>query len=142
MVLEFTVNTQGRVEKVKVVDDSGDDKRAARTAAALEDTARYRPRFENGEPVVTDGVVFTQGWTLLLPPPPATAPASPTPAPAPQRANTGGGAGACHGLSYDTPAPACSRPRRCSHAPSSTDGASDSRKTRWYQTGNRPHSAM
>lgn len=87
VVLEFTVNTQGRVEKVKVVDDSGDDKRAAKTVATLEDTARYRPRFENGEPVVTDGVVFTQGWTLLLPPAPTTAPApgaSPAPATDPE----------------------------------------------------------
>ena len=67
VVLEFTVNPQGRVDAPKVVDDSGDPKRGERTVAALVSTARYRPRFENGEPVATPGVTFSQPWILLLP---------------------------------------------------------------------------
>jgi hypothetical protein len=57
------------VEATKVIDDSGDKKRGEKTAAALQSTARYRPRLENGEPVVTPGVQFSQPWILLLPPP-------------------------------------------------------------------------
>jgi len=57
------------VETPRVVDDSGDPKRGERTAAALVSTARYRPRFENGEPAATPAVNFSQPWILLLPPP-------------------------------------------------------------------------
>ena len=73
VALEFTVNPQGRVDAPKVVDDSGDPKRGERTVAALVNTARYRPRFENGEPVATPGVTFSQPWILLLPTTPAPA---------------------------------------------------------------------
>jgi TonB family protein len=68
VVVEFTVNTEGRAEQVKVIDDSGDERRAQKTTDAME-TARYRPRLENGAPVATAGVSFTQPWILLLPPP-------------------------------------------------------------------------
>ena len=34
---------------------------------SLQNTARYRPRLENGEPVATPGVQFSQPWILLLP---------------------------------------------------------------------------
>jgi tetratricopeptide (TPR) repeat protein len=89
VVVEFTVNDKGRVESPRVVDDSGDPKRGERTAAALVNTARYRPRFDNGQPVAAAGVNFSQPWILLLPPPATvpqgetTAPASPTESPAP-----------------------------------------------------------
>jgi tetratricopeptide (TPR) repeat protein len=68
VVVEFTVNTEGLAEQVKVIDDSGDERRAQKTTEAME-TARYRPRLENGTPVATAGVSFTQPWILLLPPP-------------------------------------------------------------------------
>jgi tetratricopeptide (TPR) repeat protein len=65
VVVEFTVDAEGRAVRPKVIDDSGDSKRADRTTAALV-SARYRPRFENGQPVATAGVTFTQPWTLPL----------------------------------------------------------------------------
>ena len=82
VVVEFTVSAQGRVEETKVIDDSGDKRRGEKTAGALQSTARYRPRLENGEPVATPGVQFSQPWILLLPPP-----ATPAPAPAPVEQN-------------------------------------------------------
>jgi len=91
--VEAEVNAQGRVVATKMVDDAGDVKRGERTATAL-NTARYRPRFEHGQPAATSGVRFTQPWILLLPPPekpndaptpveapPATPAATPTSAP-------------------------------------------------------------
>ena len=69
VVVGFTVGATGRVEAPKVVDDSGDAKRAERTVSALEDTARYRPRLANGEPVPTPGMQFSQPWIVLLPTP-------------------------------------------------------------------------
>ena len=66
VVVEFTVNADGRPVQPKVVDDSGDAKRAEKTRSALEG-ASYRPRFENGQPVATPGVRFTQPWILPLP---------------------------------------------------------------------------
>ncbi|HET9694296.1 MAG TPA: tetratricopeptide repeat protein, partial [Steroidobacteraceae bacterium] len=68
VVVEFTVSAEGVALEPKVVDDSGDPKRAEKTTAALA-SARYRPRFENGKPVATAGVTFTQPWILLLPTP-------------------------------------------------------------------------
>jgi TonB family protein len=64
VVVEFTVTTDGRATAAKVIDDSGDARRADRTARALTETARYRPRFANGEPVATAGVLFNQPWYL------------------------------------------------------------------------------
>jgi len=73
VVVEYTVNAQGRVEAPQVIDDSGDERRGEKTAWSLQSTARYRPRLENGEPVATPGVQFSQPWILLLPPPAAPA---------------------------------------------------------------------
>jgi hypothetical protein len=66
--IEAEVSAQGQVVATKVIEDSGDVKRGEKTAAAL-NTARYRPRFEQGQPVATSGVRFSQPWILLLPPP-------------------------------------------------------------------------
>jgi tetratricopeptide (TPR) repeat protein len=74
VVVEYTVSALGRVEAPKVIDDSGDERRGEKTALTLQSTARYRPRLENGEPVTTPGVLFSQPWILLLPPPAAPAP--------------------------------------------------------------------
>jgi tetratricopeptide (TPR) repeat protein len=89
--IEAEVSAQGQVLATKVIDDAGDAKRGERTATAL-NTARYRPRFEHGQPAATPGVRFTQPWILLLPrpekqdaaplpvesPPPATPAATPS----------------------------------------------------------------
>jgi tetratricopeptide (TPR) repeat protein len=69
VLVELTVDSQGRPDALKVLDDSGDVKRGDKTAWSVKTTARYRPRFENGEPVATPGVQFNQPWILLLPPP-------------------------------------------------------------------------
>jgi tetratricopeptide (TPR) repeat protein len=69
VLVEFTVDVQGRPDAIKVLDDSGDVKRGEKTAWSIKSTARYRPRFENGEPVATPGVQLSQPWILLLPPP-------------------------------------------------------------------------
>ena len=58
VVVEFTVDPTGRVQDAKVVEDSGDAKRAERTARALVETGRYRPRLEAGEPVATQEMRF------------------------------------------------------------------------------------
>ena len=76
VLVEFTVDTQGRPDALEVLDDSGDVKRGEKTAWSVKSTARYRPRFENGEAVATPGVQFNQPWILLLPPP-AAKPADP-----------------------------------------------------------------
>lgn len=70
--IELTVNPQGRVQDVKVVADAGDSKLAGQAIRAAE-TARYRPRMENGQPVATPGVRFSQPFYVLLPPAPAPA---------------------------------------------------------------------
>jgi tetratricopeptide (TPR) repeat protein len=67
VVVETTIDVDGRAAIAKVIDDSGDPRRADRTVRALTETARYRPRFENGEPVATTGVLFNQPWYLSLP---------------------------------------------------------------------------
>jgi len=82
VLLDVTVTAQGQVRDARVVDDSGDERRAGQTVQAAA-TARYRPRFDNGQPVETQNVSFAQAWVALLPKPPAPAPAPPAAAPAP-----------------------------------------------------------
>jgi hypothetical protein len=64
VLLDVTVAADGHATDIKVVDDFGDKRRAdqARAAAA---TARYRPRFENGQPVDTPHVQFVQVFQVL-----------------------------------------------------------------------------
>jgi len=52
---------------VKILDDTGDPKRADKTADTVAQTARYRPRMAQGEPVATERVTFSQPWIVLLP---------------------------------------------------------------------------
>jgi tetratricopeptide (TPR) repeat protein len=66
VVVELTVNEEGLAKQLKIIDDSGDERRAQKTTEALQ-TARYRPRMENGQPVATTGISFTQPWILPLP---------------------------------------------------------------------------
>jgi tetratricopeptide (TPR) repeat protein len=62
--IDLTVDGQGRAQQGRVVEDSGDARRAERTLDALR-TARYRPRFAQGQPVATPGVVYSQPWIVL-----------------------------------------------------------------------------
>ena len=73
VLLDVTVTSDGRTRDAKVLDDSGDARHAEQTRQAAE-TARYRPRFENGQPVDTSNVQFTQAWVVLIPKPEAPAP--------------------------------------------------------------------
>jgi hypothetical protein len=67
VAIETTIDATGRAIDAKIIDDTGDARRAERTLKALTETGRYRPRFENGEPVATQGVRFEQPWILELP---------------------------------------------------------------------------
>jgi tetratricopeptide (TPR) repeat protein len=62
--LEGTVTAQGRLRVPKLVSDAGDPKFAERVLRAVE-TARYRPRFVDGQPVETDAVRFSQPLYVL-----------------------------------------------------------------------------
>jgi tetratricopeptide (TPR) repeat protein len=64
--LEVTVSPQGRVVQSKVTNDAGDPRLAARAQRAAE-SARYRPRFVDGQPVETAGVRFLQPFYVLRP---------------------------------------------------------------------------
>ena len=65
----MTVTAEGLVRDPKVVTDGGDPKLSAQALRAA-NTARYRPRFENGEPVASPATRFSQPFIVLLPPPP------------------------------------------------------------------------
>ena len=59
------IDEQGRPQNVQITDDSGDPKRAQKTLQSLQG-ARYRPRLEDGKPVITSNYTFSQPWTLLI----------------------------------------------------------------------------
>jgi len=65
VTVDLTVDAEGRPQQGKVVDDSGDARRAERTLDAIR-TARYRPRFAQGEPAATPGVVYSQPWIVPI----------------------------------------------------------------------------
>lgn len=53
--IEFTVTQDGSVRDARIVDSNGGGRQEAETLEAVS-AARYRPRFENGEPVDTEAV--------------------------------------------------------------------------------------
>lgn len=63
--IDHSVDPQGRPQAGRILDDSGDAARAGKTLEAL-GSARYRPRFEQGQPVATTGVVYSQPWIVLV----------------------------------------------------------------------------
>lgn len=85
--IDATVTPQGRLQDLKLVSDAGDPKFAQRALRAAE-TARYRPRFADGQPVAASGVRFTQPLYVLRegvePGNSAVKPTSPQPAATPQ----------------------------------------------------------
>jgi hypothetical protein len=62
--LEVTVSAEGRTKAPKVLDDSGDPRRGAQAERAAE-TAIYRARWADGEPIETPGVRFVQPFYVL-----------------------------------------------------------------------------
>lgn len=54
--VEFTVTDTGDVQDAKVIEQSGSSRQASEALEAIR-AARYRPKFVNGEPVDTQGVV-------------------------------------------------------------------------------------
>ena len=92
--LAVTVSPQGRVRESKIVDDAGDPRLGQRAQRAAE-TARYRPRFADGQPVEANGVRFVQAFYVLRagapgagtsPPPGAAQPDQPPDGPPPPSA--------------------------------------------------------
>jgi TonB family protein len=74
VLLTVVVSAEGRIHDAKIVDDSGDTRHAEQTVRAA-NTARYRPRFENGQSVDTPDVSFSQSWVVLRPKEAAAEPA-------------------------------------------------------------------
>lgn len=56
VAVQFTVNDKGYVEDAKVIERNGTERQASEALHAVRGS-RYRPKFVNGEPVVTEGVV-------------------------------------------------------------------------------------
>ena len=54
--LRFTVTDTGDVQDAKVIEQNGSSRQASEALEAIR-SARYRPKFVNGEPVDTQGVV-------------------------------------------------------------------------------------
>jgi TonB family protein len=54
--VEFTVTGTGDVQDAKVIEQSGTSRQASEALEAIR-ASRFRPKFVNGEPVVTQGVV-------------------------------------------------------------------------------------
>ena len=80
--IELTVTAEGGVGDARVI-SGGDDGRLAGQALRAAQSAQYRPRMADGQPVATTGVRFVQPFYVLRdegsaePPPPA--PAAPQP---------------------------------------------------------------
>lgn len=64
VLVEFTVNAKGEVEKPVVVDTDASKRQTSDTLAAVSQ-ARFRPRFVNGEPVATAGMRLRQMFKSL-----------------------------------------------------------------------------
>ena len=64
VLVEFTVNATGEVEKPVVVEADASKRQISDTLAAVSQ-ARFRPRFINGEPVATTGVRLRQMFKSL-----------------------------------------------------------------------------
>jgi TonB family protein len=72
--LELTVTADGGVRDARVV-SGGSDQRLVTQALRAVETARYRPRLVDGQPVETAGVRFVQPFYLLREDTPAETPA-------------------------------------------------------------------
>ncbi len=64
LVVDFTVTAEGAVEDLRVVESDATERMERETVLAMRE-ALYRPRFENGEPVATQNVRYTQTFREL-----------------------------------------------------------------------------
>jgi TonB family protein len=71
--VEFSVTPEGRVSSARVANDAGQPKLGAQSLKAVQ-SARYRPRFENGAAVDTTGVRLDQPYYVEVEEPAAAAP--------------------------------------------------------------------
>jgi tetratricopeptide (TPR) repeat protein len=88
--IEATVDMEGQLKDPKLLSDAGDPKFAQRALRAAE-TARYRPRFVDGQPVETAGVRFSQPLYVLREEAESTSREDKPPDPAPDPKPQGGG---------------------------------------------------
>lgn len=61
--VQFTVTGSGDVEDAKVIEQNGTQRQASEALEAVR-AARYRPKFVNGEPVETTGVVMREVFKM------------------------------------------------------------------------------
>lgn len=61
--VEFTVTGTGDVQDAKVIEQNGTERQASQALEAIR-AARYRPKFVNGEPVETHGVVTREVFKI------------------------------------------------------------------------------
>ena len=54
--VQFTVTGSGDVQDAKVIEQNGTQRQASEALEAIRES-RYRPKFVNGEPVDTEGIV-------------------------------------------------------------------------------------
>lgn len=66
-VFEFTVTASGAPENISIVESDMTEGQLVQSRRALE-RAIYSPRFEEGQPAVSDGVRFTSEWSELVQP--------------------------------------------------------------------------
>lgn len=88
VAVDLTVTAQGRVTAPTIIADGGDPKLGAQTLKAAQ-AARYRPRFEQGQPVATTGVRLEQPFYQLVEKK-TEEPEAPTPAAEPAPPPSGG----------------------------------------------------
>jgi TonB family protein len=66
--VEFTVTDTGDVQDAKVIEQNGSSRQASEALEAIR-AARYRPKFVNGEPVDTTGVITREVFKIRKPQP-------------------------------------------------------------------------
>lgn len=64
VVLDFTVNAEGRVENIEILSESPRGGGFAGTAIKALEKSRFKPRYENGNPVATDHVIHTFNFDI------------------------------------------------------------------------------
>lgn len=68
VAVEFTVTGHGEVQDAKVIEQSGTSRQASEALQAIR-AARYRPKFIDGEPVDTRGVINREVFKMRRQPP-------------------------------------------------------------------------
>ncbi|HEY0940611.1 MAG TPA: energy transducer TonB [Steroidobacter sp.] len=61
--VQFTVTGTGSVEDVEIIEQNGTQRQASETVEAIR-SSRYRPKFVNGEPVETHGVIAREVFKM------------------------------------------------------------------------------